>query len=291
MLTEDEDDNGTLAVIGEASKSVVHTSIKAQIGDGYTKPVHGFFEAENCALKGVEVKYGYVTHIMEPGLHEVDLVTREYSRFLNLSGQCHGTLGLSLSLPQNYAFVQCYTNEELDLKAQVVVDTKNNQIVSINTVYFGFPFASPDGQFVITLNYYAIFTQYIDPVGNIHRFPEIKSTLLLSSLAFYPCDAGYDVYVTSKDQAAIIVLHVDPNGIETRRFISSVGKPSLERDWVHTERPIVIGCEPNVNYLATPATADDEVIILDGQQQEMRGRVKGIKGARTIVWAPREPIQ
>lgn len=289
ILTEDEDDNGTLSVIDEASKVTVHTSIKAQIIDSYPRPVHGFFEAENCELTDEKTKYAYVTHIMEPGLHEVDLATKQYSKFYNLSDyQCYGTFSLALSQPHRYAFVQCYTNEERDTKAQIVLDLKEEQIKAINSIHFGLPFASPDGRFVITLNYFAILTQYIDPSGQLYLFQDIESNLLLSSLAFYPRDAGYDVYVTSKDQSAIILLHVDQTGIKTLKVISTVGKPSQDTDWVHTQRSIVIGCGSNVRYLATPATGEDAVVVLDGEKQEMGGMVKGIKGARTIVWVGSE---
>lgn len=285
VLTEDEDDNGTLSVIKDASKVTVHTSIKAQIVDSYPRPVHGFFVVENCELKIQETKYGYVTHIMEPGLREVDLATGQYSKFFNLSNyQCYGTFDLALSRLYRYAFVECYTNEERDSKAQIVMNLEKRQMMAVDSTHFGSPFASPDGRFIITLNYYAILTRYIDPAGQIYLFQEIESNLLLSDLAFYPRDAGYDVYVTSKDQSAIILLHVDQRGIHIVKFISTVGKPTSARDWVHTQRPIVIGCGPNVRYLATPATREDVVVVIDGEKREMRGVVEGIKGARTIVW-------
>jgi len=284
VLTEDEDDNGTLSVINGASKMAPHMSVKAQINDGFQRPVHGFFAAENCELADEKTKFGYVTHIMEPGLHEIDLATMQYSKFYNLSEhKCYGTFGLALSQPHNLAFVQCYSNKDLDTKAQLVMDLKENQIEAISELNFGSSFPSPDGRFIITLNYYAIITQYIDPTGQIFLFQEIESNLLLSQLAFYPRDAGYDVYVTSKDQSAIIVLHVDQRDINTLKIISTVGKP-LEEDWVHTQRPIVIGCGPNSRYLATPATAEDAVVILDAERREMSGKVEGIKRGRTIVW-------
>lgn len=289
MLTEDEDDVGTLSVINEAGKVTVHSSINAQMIDGIPRPAHDFFEAGNCELTNEESKYAYVTHIMEPGIHEVDLVTKQYSKFYNLSDyQCYGTIGLVLSQPFKYAFVQCYTNEERDSKAQMVLDLRETQIKAINSFNFGTPFVSPDGSFVITLNFYAILTQYIDPAGQIYLFNDIESDILLSHLAFRPRDAGYDVYVTSKDQPTIIVLHVDPRGIKIIKFISTVGKPSGTRDWIHTERPIVIGCESDARYLATPATGEDAVVILDAEKREMQGRVEEIKEARTIVWVGRE---
>lgn len=285
VLTEDEDDNGTLWVINDASKVTVHKSIKAQIIDSYPRPVHGFFLEENCELTDQETKYGYVIHIMEPGLHEVDLATKQYSKFFNLSDyQCHGTFDLALSQLYKYAFIQCYTNEERDTKAQIVMDLERKQMIAVDSTHFGSPFTSPDGRFIITLNYYAILTRYIDPAGQIYLFQEIESNLLLSDLAFYPRDIGYDVYVTSKDQSAIIVLHVDQRGIHIVKFISTVGKPSSVRDWVHTQRPIVTGCRSNARYLATPATREDAVVIIDGERQEMRGMVQGIKGVRTIAW-------
>ena len=172
---------------------------------------------------------------------------------------------------------------DLDSKAQLVIDLKENQLEAKSEQYFGTSFASPDGRFIITLNYYAILTQYIDPAGQIFLFPEIESNILLSHLAVYPRNAGYDLYVTSKDQSTIIVLHVDQRGIDTLKFISSVGKP-LQEDWIHTQRPIVIGCEAGARYLATPATGEDAVIILDAERKEMSGKVGGIKGAQTILW-------
>lgn len=281
VLTEDEDDNGTLSVIGNASKMILHTVTKPMM-NGYRDAAHGFFAVENCEL--TEEKYGYVTHIMEPGLHEVDLATRRYTKFYNFSEhQCYGTFDLALSQPHKLAFVQCYTNKDLDSKAQLVIDLKENQLEAKSEQYFGASFASPDGRFIITLNYYAILTQYIDPAGQIFLFPEIESNILLSHLAFYPRNAGYDLYVTSKDQSTIIVLHLDQRGIDTLKFISGVGKP-LQEDWIHTQRPIVIGCEAGARYLATPATGEDAVIILDAERKEMSGKVGGIKGAQTILW-------
>ena len=281
VLTEDEDDNGTLSVISNASKMILHTTTKPMM-NGFHDAAHGFFAVENCEL--TEEKYGYVTHIMEPGLHEVDLATRRYTKFYNFSEhQCYGTFDLALSQPHKYAFVQCYTNRDLDSKAQLVIDLKENQLEAKSEQYFGTSFASPDGRFIITLNYYAILTQYIDPAGQIFLFPEIESNILLSHLAFYPRNAGYDLYVTSKDQSTIIVLHVDQRGIDTLKFISGVGKP-LQEDWIHTQRPIVIGCEAGARYLATPATGEDAVIILDAERKEMSGKVGGIKGAQTILW-------
>lgn len=290
ILTEDEDDIGTLSVINEASKVTVHTSIKAQMIDGFPRPAHDFFEAGNCELTSEKNKYAYVSHIMEPGIHEVDLATKQYSKFYNLSDyQCYGTINLVVSQPFRYAFVQCYTNEERDTKAQIAMDLEERQIKAISSINFGVPFVSPDGRFVITLNFYAILTQFIDPAGQIYLFHEIESNLLLSHLAFRPRDAGYDVYVTSKEQSAIIVLHVDPRGIKIVKFISTVGKPSSVRDWIHTERPIVIGCGTDARYLATPATGEDAVVILDTEKREMRGRVEGIKESRSVVWIGREP--
>lgn len=288
ILTEDEDDNGTLFVINEASKMIPHTTIKVQIKDEYPRPIHGFYSADNCELKGDKTKYGYATHVMEPGFHEIDLNMKEYSKFYNLTEhQCRGTFGFAISEPHNLAFVQCYTNEELDTKAQLVIDLKERKVDAVSELNFGSSFASPDGRFVITLNYYAILTQYIDPTGQIFLFQEIKSNLLLSQLAFYPRDLGYDVYVTSKDRSAIVVLYVDQTGINTLKFISTVGKP-LEEDWVHTQRPIVRGCGSDARYLATPATGDDSVVILNAENREMSGKVNGVKGARTIVWVGNE---
>lgn len=290
-LTEDEDDNGTVFVIPEASKMTEHTSIKVQTMDDNSQSVHGFFAADNCELTGAETaktNYGYVTHIFETGFHEVDLSTMEFSKFYNLSEyQCHGTFGLAVSESRNLAFVQCYTNEDRDTKAQLVIDLKEDQLQAMSEYNFGTSFASPDGRFVITLNYYAILTQYIDPAGQLFLFQEIESNLLLSQLAFYRRDAGYDLYVTSRDKSAIIVLHVDQRGIKILKFISDVGKPQQE-DWVHTQRPIVIGCGSDPRYLATAATGENTVVILDAERREMVGKVEGIKGARAIVWLGHE---
>ncbi|XP_067052687.1 follistatin-related protein 5-like [Acropora muricata] len=288
ILTEDEDDNGTLHVITEASKMTEHVSVKIRPMDDNPVSAHGFFVADNCNPIGAETKSGYVTHIFEPGFHEVDLITKQFSKFYNLSeNKCYGTFGIAVSEPHSLAFVQCYTNEERDTKAQLVIDLKENQLKALNEFIFGTSFVSPDGRFVITLNYYAILTQYIDPAGQIFLFAEIESNLLLSQLAFYSRDAGYDVYVTSRDQSAIIVLHVDPRGIKTPKFISTVGKPQ-QKDWVHTQRPIVIGCGSDARYLATPATGESTVVILDGDHRQMVGKVEEIKGASTIVWAGKE---
>lgn len=283
-LTEDDDISGSLFFISGVSTMPTQTSIKARqiLGTSSSRSVHSFYEPTNCAVDE-ETKYGYIIYAQEPRLHQIDLVTKNFSHIFALrTSQCHGIADVVFSQPYSYAFVQCYTDTELSQITQLLLNLKDGTVLSENAANFGRPFVSPDGQYVLTLNDFTIMSQYIDPVGNIHMLQPIKTNLRLSDLAFYPRVYGYDVYVTSEDKSAVIILRLDTN-VQTIKLIPDVGKPSRAWDREYIRRPIISACR-DARYLATPSTSDDSVIIIDGEQQDVHGKVKSIGGARTIVW-------
>ena len=152
----------------------------------------------------------------------------------------------------------------------------------MTTVNIGIPHISPDGRFVVTLNEHTISTLYFDPDGTIEIGEPIKTSMLLSDVAFIAKDDGYDVYVTSKDSSSIVVLRARPSGMETADVLTDVGVPAKEKDYLHTRRIIVIGCEAHARYLATPS--ENKVIVLDGDQQLVRGKFENVKGVAALVW-------
>jgi len=285
ILTEEEGDNGTIYVVSMATKEAPHHVTQVPSKD--SKPIHpiyGLHVTDSCHLRDQE-RFGYVTHLDEPGFHEVSLKEKKFTRFVNLSSHnCHGTYGFALSLSTGHAIAHCFTAQDGGQRAEIVVDLKTEEVVAMTTVNIGLPHISPDGRLVVTLNEYTISALYFDHDGTIEIGEPIKTNMLLSDVAFIASDDGYDVYVTSKISHSIVVLHASSAGMVTIDVLTGVGTPYKEAGWLHTRRGIVIGCEGHARYLATPAVSEDTVVVLDGQQRSVRGKIENINGVVALVW-------
>jgi len=285
ILTEDHGDNGTVYVIFMATKKGPHRVTQLD------KPhaIYGLHVTDTCHTQDQE-RFGYVTHLDQPGFREVSLEDKKVTQFFNLSSHgCHGTYGFAISVTTGHAITNCYTTKDGGQRSQFIVDLKAKELVAMATVNIGTPHISPDGRFVVTLNGYTISAIYFNYDGVIEMGDVIKTNMLLSDVAFFARDYGYDVYVTSKDSQSIVVVHADPSGMRTIDVLSDGGIPYKENDFLHTERSIVIGCEGHAHYLATPATAENAVIVIDGQLLSVVGKIENVSKASVIVWPPPPP--
>lgn len=289
VLTEEQGDNGTVNVVSKATKSAEGPHEVTQV-DSKSHAIYGLHLTDTCHTRDEEM-FGYVTHLDEPGFHEVGLKDKEFTRFFNLSSYgCHGTYGFALSVTTGHAIANCYTTQDGGQRGQFIVDLNTKEVVATTTVSIGTPHISPDGRFVVTLNEYTISAVYFSNDGTIEMGEPIKTNMLLSDVAFFPRDYGYDLYVTSKDSQSIVVVHADPSGMNTIDVLTDVGIPNKEKKMLHTKRNIVIGCEGHARFLATPATAENEVIIIDGQQLSVKGKIANIKGVTSLVWVGEDDI-
>ncbi|XP_001624524.2 follistatin-related protein 5 [Nematostella vectensis] len=283
LITQVHGDNGTLAVIKNAMEKLTHTVTDVPLRHA----IHSFHITDSCHLRDEE-RFGYVTHIEEPGIHEVDLAAREISRFIDLSSRgCHGTYGFTYSTGSDYGFVQCFTNEKKTLQAQYPIHMKTGTVINVLTVNTGLPHISPDGKYIVSLNEHVISALYVNEERTIQIGEPIKTSMSLSDATFIARDDGYDVYVTAKDMSAVVLIHASPSGMETQKLLTDVGL-SKKKDWVRVKRSIVTGCEYDARYLATPATAEDAVFIIDGQRQVVSGHAQKIRGAQALVWVSGE---
>lgn len=286
VLTEEEGDSGTIHVVSKATQRGPHYVMQVKS----THPIYGLHVTDTCHTRDEE-KFGYVTHLDEPGFHEVNLKEKEIIRFFNLSSHgCHGTYGFALSVTTGHAIAHCYTAKDGGQRRQFIVDLKTQEVVAVTTINTGIPHATPDGRFVLTLNEHTLSAIYFNHDGTIELGEPIKTSMLLSDIAFIPRDYGYDVYVTSKDSQSIVVLHMNPSGMETLEVLTGLGIPNKEKDWLHTKRDIVVGCEGHARFLATPATAENTIFIIDGQQRSVAGKVENAAGVTWVVWFGEEDI-
>ena len=97
---------------GDVYKSITITmtitfrlSVFLHSSSGWT---HGYMYADSEVKDG---EVGYVTHLFNPGLHQLDLSSKSYKSFVNVSSYgCGGTLNLAYSSVNKHVFVQCYAS-------------------------------------------------------------------------------------------------------------------------------------------------------------------------------------
>ena len=91
-------------------------------------------------------KVGYVTHMSDRGLHQLDLLTKTYKGFVNVSNHgCTGTFNFAYSSVNEHGFFDCRGTDsilELEVSTDQVVRKWN---------FTGVPYGSPDGRYIVTL--------------------------------------------------------------------------------------------------------------------------------------------
>ncbi|KAK2562392.1 Follistatin-related protein 5 [Acropora cervicornis] len=261
-----------------------HKAIKAHITPGWT---HGFMVANKEIEDG---KVGYVTHFRNPGLHQLDLTTKSYKDFHNISDQgCHGTFYIAYSSLNKHTFVECFRADfilEMDLTKEQVIRKWN---------FSGKPYASPDGRFIVAL-YISInrtTNQLLDSKIHVLRISENEPTSILktfdipsgvSRLVFDKKagqQSGYVVYISLhfSDKIAILDLDELESGRDALRYIEGVGFVQTTPYSPATARPLFV----SGRWLVSPASANDSVAIIDTSTQKLHGMVPGVVKGRGLL--------
>ena len=226
-------------------------------------------------------KVGYVTHMSDPGLHQLDLSTKTYKTFVNVSNYgCTGTLNFAYSSVNEHGFFDCRgTNSilELDLSTDRIVRTWN---------FTGVPYASPDGRSIVTLyksinvsiNVLLASKMYILAItGN--SAPTLKSTMDIeggvSDLVFDP-ENSLVAYISLIYRDKIAVL--DLNSLKVS-YITGVGSVFTRPGMHAISRPLIIAG----SWIVTPATANSSVAIINTATQKLHGMVTGVPGGKGLV--------
>ena len=235
-------------------------------------------------------KVGYVTHFRNPGLHQLDLTTKSYKDFHNISEQgCQGTFYLAYSSLNKHTFVECFRADFI-----IEMDLPNKQVIR-KWNFTGKPFASPDGRFIVAL-YNSInrtTTELLDSKIHVLRVSENGPTSLLptpdipsgvSQVVFGKKagqQSGYVAYISLlyTDKIAVLDLGELESGSDALRYIDGVGFAQTAPFSPGMSRPLFV----SGRWLVSPASADNKVAIIDTSTLQLHGMVPGVVRGEGVV--------
>ena len=238
---------------------------------------HGYMYAYKHVNDG---KVGYVTHMFDPGLHQLDLMTKAYKGFVNVSHYgCTGTFNLAYSSVNKHGFFDCRgTNFILEL------DVSTDQIVR-KWNFTGVPYASPDGHSIVTLYKSVNESSNVPLASKVYVLaisgdsaPTLKSIDIaggVSDLVFAP-ENNLVAYISLIYSDKIAVLDLK---LLTVTYITGVGSVFSEPGRHSISRPLIVAG----SWIVTPATASSSVAIINAATKKLHGMVSGIPGGRGLV--------
>lgn len=234
----------------------------------------------NRQVKGGKV--GYVTHMLNPGLHQLDLSTKTYIDFVNVSSYgCTGTFNFAYSSVNEHGFFDCLGPNkllELDISTDRIVRKWN---------FTGVPYASPDGGFIVSLyksvnesvNILLASKVYVLVVADKDRAPVLKSPIDVpggvSDLVFDTKHSSV-AYISLIYSDKIAVLNLKLLQVT---YISGVGTVLTKPGMHAVSRPLIMAG----SWIATPATASNSVALIDAATRELYGMVSGVPGGKGLV--------
>ena len=254
---------------------------------------HGYMFADSEVEDG---KIGYVTHLSNPGLHQIDLIAKAYKTFVNVSDyNCTGTLNLVYSPVNKHAFFDCYRDRKK--VALLEMDLTNDTIVQKWNIA-GEPYASPDGRYIVALyksvnrsaNLLIASKVYVLVIPGRDSATILKSTLDIdggvSDLVYYEKvekKGSFIAYISLiySDKIAVLDLDYLDSGNPQISYIVNVGSVYSAPGMHSISRPLVASGP----WLVTPATANQSLAIINIATQELYGMVKGVVGASRMVAA------
>ena len=238
-------------------------------------------------------KIGYVTHMYNPGLHQIDLIAKAYKTFVNVSDyNCTGTFNFAYSPVNKHAFFDCYRARkkvallEMDLTANTILQKWN---------IAGEPYVSPDGRYIVALyktvnesaNLLIASKVHVLVIPGKDSATILKSTLNIaggvSDLVYYEKvekKGSFIAYISLIYSDKIAVLDLD-SGNPQISYIVNVGSVYSAPGMHAISRPLVASGP----WLVTPATANQSLAIINIATQELYGMVKGVVGAHGMVAA------
>lgn len=238
---------------------------------------HGYMYAHKQVNDG---KVGYVTHMFDPGLHQLDLMAKTYKGFVNVSHYgCTGTFNFAYSSVNKHGFFDCRgTNSILEL------DVSTDQIVR-KWNFTGVPYVSPDGHSIVTLyksvnessNELLASKVYVLAITG-DSAPTLKSLNIpggVSDLVFAP-ENNMVAYISLIYNDNIAVLDLK---LLTVTYITGIGSVLSEPGRHSISRPLIVAG----SWIVTPATASSSVAIINAATKKLHGMVSGIPAGRGLV--------
>lgn len=254
---------------------------------------HGYMYADQQVKEG---KVGYVTHLFNPGLHLLDLTSKSYKGFVNVSSYgCTGTFNIAYSSVNKHAFVDCYSRSR-SKRALLEMDVATDQIVR-KWNFTGVPHATPDGRFIVATYKYVDETAnvlldskvYVLIISDKDNAPTLKSTLPIPwGVSYLVFDkkagkqGGFLAYVSLIYSDKIAVLDLDrleSGSSAAVRYIEGVGRVFSAPGMHAVSRPLLV----SGSWLVTPATADKSVAIINTATLKLHGMVSGVVGGKGLI--------
>ena len=245
---------------------------------------HGYMFADPEVKDG---KTGYITHLFNPGLHQIDLIAKAYKTFVNVSDyDCTGTLNFVYSPVNKHAFFDCYRSST---KVALLEMNLSNDTIVRKWNIAGVPYASPDGRYIVALyksvnestNLLLASKVYVLVIPGKDSATILKSTLDIdggvSDLVYYEKvekKGSFIAYISLiySDKIAVLDLDYLDSGNPQISYIVNVGSVYSAPGMHSVSRPLVASGP----WLVTPATANQSLAIINIAKQELYGMVKGV---------------
>ena len=252
---------------------------------------HGYMFADPEVKDG---KMGYVTHLFNPGLHQIDLIAKAYKTFVNVSDyDCTGTLNFVYSPVNKHAFFDCYRSST---KVALLEMNLSNDTIVRKWNIAGVPYASPDGRYIVALyksvnestNLLLASKVYVLVIPGKDSATILKSTLDIdggvSDLVYYEKvekKGSFIAYISLiySDKIAVLDLDYLDSGNPQISYIVNVGSVYSAPGMHSVSRPLVASGP----WLVTPATADQSLAIINIATQELYGMIKGVVKGKGMV--------
>lgn len=235
---------------------------------------------------------GYVSHMWNPGVHKIDLKTKLYSGFINMTSQgCIGTYGIVYSAVNKHLFVQCRKKMGNSIVQMQVPNGKMRSKIILGT-----PFVSPDGHYVIMLYAWVNKTDnklMVDSRMNVLEvatdttYPELLIPGGVSRVVFYAKKHGsYYAFVTLiyENKIAVVDLDLAKNGnLSDVTYIDNVGDVSTTGTHAVSRRIFSGG-----KWIVSPASKSKTVVVIDADTRKVHGKVDNVNGGGFGVWVDDE---
>lgn len=227
-------------------------------------------------------KVGYVTHMFNPGIHQLNLISKRYKDFVNVSNyDCRGTFNFAYSPVNKHGFFDCTRSKKL-----LELDMASDQVVR-SYDFTGRPYASKEGRYIVTLyksvnestNMLIASEVVILDVSDKDSAPNQKPTVKIpggvSRLVFDPNNTAV-AYISLVYLDKIAVL--DLNSLQVS-YIDGVGSV-LSAPGMHAVSRSLVVAGP---WIVTPATANNSVAVINMTNRELDGMVQGVVQGLSMI--------
>ena len=234
-----------------------------------------------------EGKTAYVTHFSNPGIHELNLETKSYTRFINFTKYgCSGTYGIAYNSYNSRLYVECQKRHRSI--STIEMNTKSNQY-SLGS-FPGFPFVSPNGKYVVVLFRYKNVSRMNilsvkSPSDSFEHYGERRIPGGVSHAVFYPKANNPDSYyafvtLDYSNKMAVVDLDLVKSNSSAVTYIENVGE--LDTRPHGASRDLFISGK----WIISPATKSKTVVIIDAKARKVHGKISDVNEGDFAVWVP-----